>query len=208
MFCVSQDQTQIWPVFCVYHDQTQIWPVFCVSQDKTLMWPVFCVYQDQTQIWPVFCVYRDQTQIWPVFCVYQDQTQMWPLFCVYQDQTQMWPVFCVYQDLTQLLARVFSCFWDVIFSGHSYSYLLRVGQKCSSIVRLFDWLWMLLFSQQAFFSTQRIKPCWQVSSSHDHKQAKVIVMKMEEDVCDEYVKFVCLSAQKGSTINNKECLST
>ena len=43
---------------------------------------------------------------------------------------------------------------------------------------------------------------------HDHKQAKVTDMKTEEDVCDECVQFVCISAQKASTINNKEGSST
>ena len=150
----------------------------------------------------------NQTHPWTVFLSLSvPDTDMARVLCLSGSNTDMARVLCQSGSNTDV-ARVFSCFWDVIFSGHSYSYLLGVGQKCSSIVRLVDWLWMLLFSQQAFFSTQRVKPCWQVSSLHDHKQAKVIVMKMEEDFCDEYVKFVCLSAQKGSTINNKECLST
>ena len=33
-------------------------------------------------------------------------------------------------------------------------------------------------------------------------------MKTEEDVCDECVQFVCLSAQKASTIINKEVSTT
>ena len=131
-------------------NQTHPWTVFLsLSVPDTDMARVLCLSGSNTDMARVLCQSGSNTDVARVLCLSGSNTDVGRILRLSGSNTVM--------------ARVFSCFWDVIFSGHSYSYLLRVGQKCSSIVRLVDWLWMLLFSQQAFFSTQRVKPCWQVS---------------------------------------------
>ena len=140
-------------VLCQLGSNTDVARVLCLSSSNTDVARVLCLPESNTDVACVLCLSgsntdmtnTDQTQIWLVFCIYQDQTQMWPVFCVYQDQTQMWPVFSVVSE--------------ILFSQVSSIPVYRGFDRNASVVRLVDRLWMLLLSQQAFFSTQRVKPC-------------------------------------------------
>ena len=118
--------------------------VLYLSGSNTDVARVLCLSGGNTDMARVLCLSGSNTDVARVLCL-SDQTQMWPLFCVYQDQTQMW--------------AVFSAVSEMLFSQVSPIPVYREFDRNASAARLVDQLWMLLLSQQAFFSTQRVKPC-------------------------------------------------
>ena len=136
VLCLSGSNTDV-----TNTDQTQIWPVFCIYQVQTQMWPVFLSLSvPDTDMARVLCLSESNTDM-----ANTDQTQIWLVFCIYHNQTQMWPVFSVVSEM--------------LFSQVSSIPVYREFDRNASVVRLVDQHWMLLLSQQAFFSTQRVKPC-------------------------------------------------
>ena len=127
-------------VLCQLGSNTDVARVLCLSGSNTDVARVLCLPESNTDVACVLCLSGSNTDM-----TNTDQTQIWLVFCIYQDQTQMWPVFSVVSDM--------------LFSQVSSIPVYRGFDRNASVVRLVDRLWMLLLSQQAFFSTQRVKPC-------------------------------------------------